>query len=401
MRCTLLLATIFFICPVALAGEAVLKLQTSDAQNPFHSVNTREIQYESTLKPGGVVSPEGELDWGRLTLGRRSYLLCITRENGKLTKLYLDRDTDKNLAEETPVQAMQVGRWVYFVLESVPGEFALGENSISIKMRLLIMPVLRGYVPVCTAYVGKIKDAGDKASIVWVPGKWPYFRPALWKSECPVLYIGSKKLIIGQNDVAFKDGKVVATYRVEKGEESLIPVAAPKWLHSVRLFRQRFETVCLPADGKLFLRKGKCAFLSLGFVKESEGVSCEADAVFPGDLVIREGMTLGKLEPLTLAIEVSQKDSSVSITPSLTDASGRQTSLSKNCKPVPAPKLIIKDPGGKEVANHQFEYGEGGYQPFPWQVPDELKAKELTAEIQFEKTAFEVNVEKATFKVEK
>ena len=96
MRTAVLLASFVLFIQTAFAEEVALEMRTIDADSPLGAVKAKDMQFESAEKPDGAKVPEGDLAWGRLTLGGYNYMLCISKKKDKLTKLYQDGDGDKD-----------------------------------------------------------------------------------------------------------------------------------------------------------------------------------------------------------------------------------------------------------------------------------------------------------------
>lgn len=358
MRCAAAAVFLILMCSVASAQEIELKAYTTDFKSPVQTTESKDLRYDTATQPEGAKAPEGELDWGSLTLGKRSYLVCAVLKDGKHSKLYLDADGDKDLAEEKPVAVRDRGGIPFFDLEGVEGEFKVGTETLSVKMRLSVTPVYGGYVFSCTAYAGEFKIGDGSFAVVWVPTNAPLVRPTGWEFGVPTLYYGKHKVTVQQKDIAIKDGNVKASYKVAE-EEELAELDAPKGLSFVMLYGRNFYAAFLPSGGKLHLTKGTHNTAVASFRKEREGKRYELRVMLSsqGGYEVKDDTKIGEAEPLKLTPSVEVKGSSISVTASLLDARKRDVAIGRDGEPIPPPKLKITDPNGKEAAAHEFVPG--------------------------------------------
>jgi hypothetical protein len=408
MRYALILTTVLCACSVASADEVELKLQTVEVDNPLGVIKSDKHQLETITRPKGVTAPSGKggkLVWYRLLLGKYRYLVCIIEKSGKkgkLTRLFLDKDGDKDLKEETPVEAKL--RWgnPYFIVDGVTGEFKVGDNSVTGKMRVWIVPAAGGNLFFSTGLLGEISVEGKKFTLAWVPGNKPYFLLASWKEKFFTLCVGNKKLSVNAKSIAVKDGKVLATYKI-KEDKKLIEVKVPsgkEGLTTVELLQQPNTVACMPSDGRVFLPGGMYPVAWATFDKKSEGASYSLNILLQG-FEVKEGTTISPAEPLELALSVQQSGNRIAICASLTDASKRPAFVYKDGELAKPPTLKIINPEGEEVVACRLKPCRGGWSAFVWQVPDELKGRDLKVELEFEKTPFKIDIQSATFKVKK
>ena len=355
---SVIIVMLILLCSGLFADEVSLELQTRKANEPFASRSDaiKYLKYET--KPDGVVAPEGASDWGRITLGEKSYILCVVTGKEK-DKLYLDRDSDQDLAEETPLESKKTENYSFFTLDDLVGEFKVGEKTLTAKMRLVFSPKLtplRGWMPVCTAYTGKVKIEDKSFTVVWVPGNKPHIAPimkAISRGPLQRLLVGNKELLL--KEVSLKEEKVVLNYTVTV-KEDFLPVEVPANLKSLMVFLGRSREICVPIEGKVFLPKGKKRYLYLGFTKKSEGSEYEL-LVFQRELDVKEDTKIPPPEPLKLALKVQQRKGTVWIEVKLTDTNGRGVYILKNGERLEPPVLKVKDENGKEVAEHKYRCG--------------------------------------------
>jgi hypothetical protein len=308
-------------------------------------------------KPEGVTAPEGKLSWGRLVLGKRSYLVCAIEKDRKLAKFWVDRDGDKDLKEETPVEM----KGSYNSLGGVTGEFELGEGTLKKEMRVcvLLYSLRNGYVAICTKYSGKVKAEGQDFTVTWVPGQEPRFRQASWRMEFPTLYIGKKKLSMGTKNLALKDGKIVGKWELEEDKE-LVEAKAPENLRAVTLHKREkgWNAASMPVEGKIYLPRGTFSAVWADMRKKGEDGEYRLRVLLGSrGFEIKEGINLGPVEPLMLAPVVGQRGGKVYIKANLASALKGRVSLLKNGGRLQPPKLTVKDADGKEVASHVFKPG--------------------------------------------
>jgi hypothetical protein len=338
-------------------SEAVLELQTleNNSQKPPQLVFEREdMRYKNTDKPEGVIAPEGELQWGNLTLGEHSYLTCIEKKGDKFTKLYLDKNNNKNLAEETPIEN-DGGRGISFVVDSIKGAFRFQGALLSFDMKVHFMPGYDQSLVVFTAYTGTIKTELGEFELTWLPGENPSIRRLTEKGPYQVLVVGRKKL---SADVSLKNGKVVASYAVV--EDGLVPVETSDSLQEIELYVEKpkfIVTRCLPGDGKIYIPKGKYDAVNCIIKKNKDDVEYGISLGFAdNELEIKDSIKI-KAEPLTLKPDLAQENGAVTAKPRMHNADGREARVFKFNGSLEAPKLVIKDAEGKEVASHVFVYG--------------------------------------------
>jgi len=357
MRFSVVVAVIL-LCSALFADEVLLEPQTNKSNEPFAS-RSNAINYLKYMeKPEGIVAPEGASHWGKLVLGEKRYLLCVVSGKEK-DRLYLDRDSDKDLAEETPLESEKTENYSFFKLDDLLGKFKIGEKTLTLKMRIVFSPKLtplRGWLPVCTAYTGKIKIEGITFTVVWVPGNRPHITPIMRTvSREPLrrLLVGNKELLL--KEVRLKEEKVLLDYTVTV-KEDFLPVEVPANLKTLTVFQRRSAEICIPIKNKVFLPKGRKRYNYLGFVEESEGSKYEM-FVLHRELDVKEGAKILPPEPLKLALKVQQRKGTVWIGAELIDAQKRGVHIFKDGKLLEPPVLKVKDENGKEVTEHRYRCG--------------------------------------------
>ena len=358
MRYLVVFISLVLVCSAAFAGEVELKPYTTDVKNPVQTIKTKELSYDAAEKPEGAKAPEGDLEWGKLTLGKQSYTTCTVKKDGKYTSLYFDADGDNDLAEEKPVAVRMRGNIPLFDLADVPGEFTMGEETLSTKLCLSVTPLYGGYLFSCTAYAGEFKIGDGSFVIIWVPTNEPLIRPKEWEFGVPTVYYGKKKASAALKGITLKEGKVKASYSLTD-EDGLVELEAPKGLSFVMLYQRNFYGAFIPIGGKLHLKEGMHNVAVASFRKEQEGKRYELRIMLSshGGYEVKKETKIGAAEPLTLFPKVEIKGVAVSVTASLLDTQNRDVSIGRDGEPLDPPKLKITDPDGKEVATHEFVPG--------------------------------------------
>lgn len=355
MRYVVLAAAVSMLCPAALADEVVLEKLENKAGVPMAYLKTDELNYEKIDAPEGAKAPEGELEWGRLTTGKKSHKVCITVEDKKLTKLYLDADGDNDFTEETPVKL----KGSFITIPGMPVEFEVTGGTLVDKTNIAIMQYTpsNGYVGISTKYTGTTEVEGMKVKIDWTPGQKPRLQPEGQKLGMAAYYFGKRKLALEGDSVSLKDGKVVVDC-VMKEAEGLVEVQAGSLLEYVTLHQGREGAACIPEEGKVYLPTGEYTVAWGYFSKKVNGDTYELRMLLGSrNFRIKDDYKLGDIEPLALAATARQAGSKVSINAALTSASGGQVTLTKNRKALNPPKLTIKNAKGEEVATHTFKPG--------------------------------------------
>lgn len=347
-----------FLLSVTFADEVVLSPQTRKANRPFVE-RSPAVRFEGTARPEGVTPPEGDLIWGRLILGEKSYTVCILTEDDK-EKLYIDRDGDMNLKEETPLETEKNSQgYGFFSIDGLSGEFKVGEESLSVKMRIVFSPKLtrlRGWLPVCTAFLGNIEVEGRTLTVVWVPGNRPILQspiPSMSRAPLTSIHVGRNEISL-KEEITLKGNRPVVNYTSTVDEDSL-PADADESLSAALVYSDRSYRVCLPSKGKLFLPK-KANYLYFSFIKEEKDDKFEL-LVFRRGFKDEEEMKIPSPEPLKLALNIEQEPGIIWITPELTDASGNALHILKNGERLKPPVLRVKDTEGKEVVKHTYKCG--------------------------------------------
>jgi hypothetical protein len=357
MRTSVIAALLTLICATAYTQEVVLEKVENKTVNPQAYLKTDSLKCEKTEKPEGVTAPEAELSWGRLVLGKRSYIICGVEKNRKLAKLWVDCDSDKDLKEETPVEmkgkSVSVG--------NLTGEFELGEGTWKKEMQVWILSssLRNGYVGICEKYTGKFEAEGMKFTVNWFPGQEPRLRPESWRMEFPTFYFGKKKLSMGTKNLSLKDGKITAKWELAEDKE-LVEADALENLHAVTLHKRvlGWNAASVPVKGKVYLPQGNFSAVWADMRKKGEDGEYRLRVLLGSrDFEIKDKLTLGAPEPLTLAPVVTQRGDKVYVKANLTSALKGRVSLLKNGGRLNPPKLTVKDADGKEVASHVFKPG--------------------------------------------
>ncbi|MHC5038081.1 MAG: hypothetical protein ACYTHM_12260 [Planctomycetota bacterium] len=349
--------------PAALAEDVELSVPPAGDQRAY-TFMAGAGGFKSAQKPEDAVAPAGGLSWGRLTLGLRSYLVCVARQEKSRAKLYLDTDGDNNLAEETPIRASEAipGDEMFF-LDGIAASFRVKGGPVTVKLDLLLefaqMPgkaTRRVSLGTATTFLGAMKEGPPGLSIAWTPGQAPRFRPrtnylGTWAG--PKIYHGNQSLSV-ESPVSLKAGKVVAVISTAPCQ-GLVECAAPKGIAGVGIPSSDGIRVHLPDKGKFFLPAGTHSLVVLAMAREGKGGPFDL-TVQSRELKVQEGFTLGEIEPLRVSIEIVQKAKEVTFQPKLTDCQDRRANLDKGEGPLTL-RMIVKDAEGKGVADHAFERG--------------------------------------------
>ena len=355
MRKVVFATVLVMLCSAAFANEVVLEKQANKSGSPRAYLKTDELKYEKIDAPEGAKAPEGELEWGKITVGKNSYIVCITKEEKKLTSLYLDADNDNDFAEERPAKL----KGSFIIIEGVPLEFEVAGGTLIDKASIAILQYTprNGYLGISTKYAGSAEVEGKKVRIDWIPGQKPRLFPEGQRLGFAAYYFGKKKLALKGDSVTLKDGKVVADCVLEE-DEGLVEAKAGSMLQYITLHQGREGVACVADEGKLYLPKGKYTVAWGYFSKKVEEDTYELRVLLGSrNFEIKDDYKLGEIEPLKLSATVTQRADKVSVRASLTNASGGRVTLTKNKKALPPPKLSIKDAEGKEVATHVFKPG--------------------------------------------
>lgn len=355
MRKALLAAVIVMLCPAAFAGEVVLEKQANSSGRPMAYFKTDKLKYDRISAPDSAKAPDGDLEWGRLTVGKRSYNVCLTKERNMFTKLYLDADADNDFAEETPAKL----RGSFITIEGMPVEFEVAGGTLIDKTNIFILQYTprNGYVGISTKYSGSAEVEGKKVRIDWTPGQQPQLYPEGWRQGFSAYYFGKKKLTLKGGGVTLKDGKVAAECVLQE-EEGLVEVPGGDLLKYVTLHQGRDGVACVAEEGKAYMPKGKYS-VAYGYFGKKVGDDVYDMRVLLGsrNFEVKEGFKPGEFEPLKLSATISQRANRISFRANLTSASGGSVALAKNKKALSPPKLVIKDSEGNEIATHTFKPG--------------------------------------------
>jgi hypothetical protein len=366
--------------------------------------------------PPGAEGPAGPLAWGRLVAGEKTYFVCFQdiepfrkynsrelQELPKKGKAYLDRDGDGDFAEETPVEGfvscetMPGTEFLRFVFEDLPARFKIGGSPLDLNVRLGY--TVPGRVALFTVFAGRDPSFPEGVVGFWTPGA---AKPdlmlrgsGLWIHEC---FIGPRKLVILEDGLKSKGGKLVLTFREQEGCE-LVPVALPESCRFILSTPQAGplpSTPCKPEGGKVFLRPHVQCVVGQ-FARTLGGDEWVLQTARP-ELRVEPGTSFGDIEPLTYYTRIQETAGGTEFWAWFEDASGQSCGLRKNGGLAGPPLMTVKDEEGREVFSHRFEVDRSGTLKVRlWKVPAELSGKVLRAELDVEKSPFRILTPHQTF----
>ena len=147
MRIVLSTAVLVLLCSAALAQEVEFTKQENKSGRALAFVKSENFKIQNTQKPEGVTAPEGELTWGKLVLGKKSYTACYTEKDRRLARLWVDIDNDKNLKEETPEELVNN----MLAIDRITAELPFGVGTLEREIRVVFSYYTHrnGYVGVC------------------------------------------------------------------------------------------------------------------------------------------------------------------------------------------------------------------------------------------------------------
>jgi len=360
MRLAAILASLMLFISAAAAEEVELTLTPDDSESTTYAVLNDSVNYKMLQEaPEGVTAPEGSLQWGALSIGEYGYIACVVMENNAPKKLYLDRDGDKNLAEETPVEVLLfMNRFPVFRLNDVAFKFKLGESALDGKVPLWVTHSATSAVIFKAAYVGKVKTECGDVTIAWAPGSDGVLAlPPSLASLYNVIYITDKKFEIIKNSLTVRNGKLFAKYEL-KTVEGIASLKAPAGLTALVAYNEDGTQVpALPSGDKVCLPKKTYNFITIVIKKELENIRWELTS-YISNFEAKNGAEIGAVLPLSCDLKITQNGGQIIFQPSIADASGRAARIVNNKDVVLfAPTLIIKDGDGKEIAKHAFQPG--------------------------------------------
>ncbi|MHC5037917.1 MAG: hypothetical protein ACYTHM_11440 [Planctomycetota bacterium] len=349
------------ILSVAHAEEVTLVREEMPDHQPMSLFKNQMIQCRKLKEmPEAAKGPEGTLAWAELQLGDHKTLFCVRLEQDSAV-IYFDRDRDRDLAEETPVTGRHMGRYrtrgYDFDLEDISAAFRFRNTILSHALRLRIRYPFQWGVQVFTVYNGRIEVAGETCLVTWVPGQKPVLRlPAITTGKIRDIHFGRKRVDFGGEAVQVKDGNVIATYTVAD-DESLVAVSVPKGLSKLNAsWDTKTWTVCKPVEDKVYLSPGIYFRAEAVIEREVKGTRWWL-SVMVKDFEVAEGSRFrGPIEPLSVSVSLRQRGGAVVLQSAFTDSVKRGVILYKDGEPL-APRLVIKDAEGAEVADWWLRYG--------------------------------------------
>jgi hypothetical protein len=323
---------------------------------------TFPVRYEKISAPEGVTAPEGTLRWGRLHVGKKSHLLCMVMKGRQEGCLWLDRDGDRDLKEETPVKtAMLLGRLPSFRLKDVPGEFEVAGKILPLAMNLQVVPMIsemQGLVFLNTVMTGSVAVDGQQLDLRWFPGGSPYISPAvklLRPMEIARLRIGGME-ITASEALTLADGKLRGSFTAAEAADG-VACSAPDGLGCIMVNEKRKIFVYMPGNGKVHLPRGKLSRPQYLYGASTESVTYNL-AVLGKDLEVEEGLVLKDQGTVSIGLEVKTKDGKAVFSATMTSHAGNRIQVFKDGVPLPAlPSLRVLDPEGNVLAKHRFTAG--------------------------------------------
>ncbi|TET36855.1 MAG: hypothetical protein E3J72_07635 [Planctomycetota bacterium] len=372
MRLRLGCLVLVFALTASIAFAEEVTLEPVKAKNPAYS-RGREIRCQILTEcPEGVKAPEGELGWANLRLGKNNMLLAFADDSEKGCILYVDRDMDKNLAEEEALTGTSYSRQNYsrdtFDLNEMPGLFKVGDTELSLDMSLRIIRSTSKYqgqkriyyqVSTFTTYQGKIKAFEKDWKITWIPGQDPTLQASGTASYISGYHFGRKRILLTRDNISLKKEKIICTFET-KEDETLVPVSVPEGLTSLTIMKRgnNIWINCLPEKSKVYLEEGDYYNVRYEIVVKSDADTWKLSASRSGALKVDKNTAIPDVEPLTLEVTPTFRDNGkITLKPSLTAQGGTRIRIYKNNQMFPAPDLIIKDSEGNELARTTLKYG--------------------------------------------
>jgi len=375
MRFAIIVSILCLICSAAFAEE--IKLERFERKTgPLAYVKSDNLKWEKIQKPDDVKAPDGKLVWARLILGKRIYLTCIKSETtgafrmkgNTLVKeeifkhLYIDRDRDKDLAEETPVEGKGNQNARQFIVEGLTGEFQIKDSLLVEVVRLCIMSytISSGQVGVCFRYTGKVKIDDEEFSITWIPGSEPTLNHRTYGMRTTAFFFGKKKLSVPSVSIVMKEEGLYASIETIEESENLVELAVNETLHNITVNKQDLSNlICIPRKGKVYLPKNvNYRYIWAEFRKNTEkGEFRLRVQIGSRNAEIDDSIKLMPVEPLKLTTKVTKRNDKVSLRAYLTGALGQRVTLYPVGRKIAPPVLKIKDTEGTVVAEHTFKPG--------------------------------------------
>lgn len=345
------------LLPVAvLAEEVELKLNHDLSKDTPFYMKRQLMNFRLLHKaPAGAVAPEHKtLIWGILNLGAKAYNICIGMEQlGAETPLvYVDRDNDLNLKEETPVQGemtagIKKGLRYQFVIRKLPAEFTVQETKLEPTLNILFMFIGARFGQICplSAYRAKVNALGRDYFITWIPGQEPVIQKDNEFSRSTKVFAGRSSFKLDEKCLKIKSGKVFVTYTTGV-DNTLVAVSIPDGITSVNVWGRSCGTFyCKPEDGKIYLPECQCR-ISLE-VEKSDGKNTWKITFAIRRFNVTEGAKVEDFEPLSIRV-TKYTLRGFGIRPVFADAKGRKVVLYRNGKMF-SPDLVIKDSAGSVV----------------------------------------------------
>ncbi|MHC4664270.1 MAG: hypothetical protein ACYS8W_21615 [Planctomycetota bacterium] len=359
MRYAVSLLVVLLVSTFAFAEEVVLEPKNTGADEMPDFVNiynpqAKGIRYiKIAAPPKDVKAPEGELTWCRLLLGRSLYLMCVVLDGYEWKKLYIDRDGDNDLIEETPIElAEHPAGFEVFVIEDLPAKFKVGESELDLKIRVGFFPNSFYSLLLWNKYEGKIKTGGTDIPVTWTPGRE---KVSLVQSADSKVYIGGKSIEMDGGGMKLKEGKIVAAYEL-KDAGNMVELEVPSEASLVFALDGQHWINAYRGDGKICLPAGKYQYARIYISKELEGKKFLATSLY-GEFEAKEGAGFGEIEPMKLAVTPANRMGRMYLSPTFTDASGKTAVVFADGFEISPPVLTLKDSGGKQIATHTFERG--------------------------------------------
>lgn len=363
-RFIILVAVLAFAAGQAVAAETVLEPTEVKGNRPVYTVSNDIKCTWVKDAPEGADAPDGELLWMDIKLGKETYKACILTDELK-AEMYIDRDRDLNFREEDPVRSAQRGSfWYhYFEIESLPGEFEIGDGTLKQDVKLRVMAYRRKGKSSCNVYMyscynGRIKAFDRDFKVTWIPGQEPIIQPLNRRAYTNNYHFGRERIDISCKSIFLSKGKVVAKWSV-KEDMSLIGVPVPKGTTKViaSMIRSpgRYSTECYPEDGKIYLAEGEYAYMRTDSNRKEQGTDWRLSLTYT-KFIVKKGATLGNPEPLTVPIKIKVGPRTVDMKPSFKDANGNRAILFKNKRIMGAPKLVICDMNGMLIVKYRLRY---------------------------------------------
>lgn len=348
-------------------------------------------------------APEGDLSWGRLRLGETAYLYAVRgslARTGTLDpsdRLFLDRDRDGDLAEETPLSSEyfpgHMPGYGYSAFDAdglsarLPGAGPGGEAlELAVSIRLQPHQTVASFTALCAAVPG----FSGSLQVSWMPGSDLLLQDRPHGLEAAAAFRGPGRLRLPAPDaLSFRDGAPVCTLRWETKEDLAAMTVPPGTV--LLTAQQQLGPVPLtyvaPVDGQARMPAGRWTLRMA--LRRKDGDRSWTLAVERRNATVSDGGSFGPVEPLTGSISVRTAEDALFFTPAWKDASGQDV-VRVSCQGVrlDGPAFDLETPEGDVALTYTFVPRYNRFEPFRWERPEELRGVRLRVKPRFPETPF-------------